>query len=261
MSALEAVEQNLVEFFRHFARSHAGGEVVELDGVSIASSGLAFHMFNAAFFSKPVLDAAGDLEQRIDRAAGYLGSHGRRWAFWACEDKLEKGLIRKARNAFRRRNLSFAYRHPGMVSDNLLPATRPLPPLEIRRVADRQGRTEFSHINSVAFRIPFEWCLELYGSASLWNGAFTGFLGYVNGEAVCTAATLVAAGAAGLYSVATLPEHERKRYAEAMTRHALAWTRERSGVQRSVLQATAPGLPLYQRMGYEAVTHFVVFSA
>jgi ribosomal protein S18 acetylase RimI-like enzyme len=135
-----------------------------------------------------------------------------------------------------------------------------LPSLEIRRVVDEQQRFEFSHINSIAFRIPLDWCLELYDTESLSDGAFTGFVGYANGEAVATAAALVAAGAVGVYSVATLPQHERRGYAEAMTRHALGWGERTSGFRRSVLQATDDGLALYRRMGYQVVTHFTVFS-
>jgi ribosomal protein S18 acetylase RimI-like enzyme len=259
MTPSDAVGQNMLEFFRHFARSHRGGEVVDLDGISIASAGMAFYMFNAAFLSKPVPDAGGDLERRIDQAAGYLGGDGRRWAFWVAEDKLENSLIRKAKSVFHRRDLRFAYRHPGMINESLAPPGRPLPPLEIRRVASRQERIEFSHINSVAFRIPLDWCLELYDADSLSDGAFTGFVGYANGEAVSTAAAMVAAGAVGVYAVATLPQHERRGYAEAMTRHALAWGQQTSGFRRSVLQSTDAGLPLYRRLGYQVVTHFTVF--
>lgn len=137
MTPSEAVGENMLEFFRHFARSHQGGEVADLDGISIASSGMAFYMFNAAFLSTPVLDAGGDLERRIDQAAGHLGRDRRHWAFWVAEDKLERSLIRKAKSAFHRRNLRFAYRHPGMINECLAPPSRPLPPLEIRRAADR----------------------------------------------------------------------------------------------------------------------------
>ncbi|MGA8580326.1 MAG: hypothetical protein WB579_16695, partial [Bryobacteraceae bacterium] len=45
----EAVSQNLRESFRIIAASRVAGEVRELPGVSIASAGVAFHMFNAAF--------------------------------------------------------------------------------------------------------------------------------------------------------------------------------------------------------------------
>lgn len=256
----QIVEQNLVEFFRRIARVRPSGDVAELEGVSIASAGIRFHMFNAAFFSQPVAQNRGDLEARIDAAGRRLGGEGRRWAFWACEERLAKGLGRKERDVFSRRGLGFAYRHPGMILERLPAASREQAVLEIRPVTDRQARLSFSHINSVAFHIPFEWCLELYDSEELWRGDFQGWVGYRNGEAVSTAATLVCAGAAGLYAVATLPEHRHRGYAEALVRYSVARVEESHGIQQSILQATHEGAPLYRRLGYRTVTHFSVFS-
>jgi ribosomal protein S18 acetylase RimI-like enzyme len=260
LPAKQAVEANLLEFFRHFARHRPSGRIEELDGVSIASCGIDFHMFNAAFFSTPVTAAEGELERRIDLAAGRLGWQGGRWAFWACEDRLDKAIIGKAAKAFASRALFLTLRHPGMASESLKPPVRPLPEMEIRPVEDRQSRLALTHINSVAFRIPFEWCLELYDAEQIWGGNFTGYVGRVNGEAVSTVATLTTAGAVGLYCVATLPGHEHKGYAEAMVRHAAACAQEASGIKRLILQSTAPGLSLYRRMGFGVVTHFAIYS-
>ena len=254
------VEQNLVEFFRLIARVRPGGDVAELEGVSIASAGIQFHMFNAAFFSQPVAQNRGDLEARIVEADRRLGGPGRRWAFWACEERLAKGMGGKERELFARRGLHFAYRHPGMILERLPAASREQVALEIRPVADRQARLSFSHINSVAFRIPFEWCLALYDIEELWQGDFQGWVGYRNGEAVSTAATLVCAGAAGLYAVATLPEHRHRGYAEALVRYSVARVEETHGIQPSVLQSTQEGATLYRHLGYRTVTHFSVFS-
>jgi ribosomal protein S18 acetylase RimI-like enzyme len=100
----------------------------------------------------------------------------------------------------------------------------------------------------------------LYDVDALWNRDFIGYLGCVDGEPVCTAATLVASGAVGLYSVATLPGHERKGYGEAITRHAVERAQARSGFTRLILQATDSGLALYRRLGYRTVTHFAIYS-
>ncbi|MFB3776244.1 MAG: GNAT family N-acetyltransferase [Bryobacteraceae bacterium] len=261
MTAADAVQENLVEFFRHFARVRGTGQTEELDGVSIAASGIAFHMFNAAFLSAPVTGGEEDLACRIDLAATRLGSGGGRWAFWACEERLRECISFKASRVFRRRGLTPALRHPGMVSERLAPARRRLPDLEIRPVQDRPSRAVFAHINAVAFHIPYEWCLQLYDLEALWGGAFVGHVGYSGGEPVSTVATLAAAGAIGIYAVATLPAYEHRGFAEAMTRYGLALAQEQSGIRRSILQATSAGLPLYHRMGYDVVTHFTVFSA
>jgi ribosomal protein S18 acetylase RimI-like enzyme len=260
MTPVDAVERNLLEFFRHFARVRGTGRIADLEGVSIASSGIVFHMFNAAFFAPPAISSQDDLARRIDLAAGLLGAAGSRWAFWACEEKLSGVAPASARRIFRSRGLVASFRHPGMVCRRLNPPRRALPELEFRQVNDAQSRAVFAHINSIAFRIPFEWCLELYDIEALWDGRFWGCIGYHNGEAVSTAATLAAAGTAGIYCVATLPAHERKGYGEAMTRHAVARVRQDPDIEWVILQATVAGLPLYRRMGFEEVTSFVVYS-
>jgi GNAT superfamily N-acetyltransferase len=260
MTPAEAVQRNLIEFFRHFARTRSAGLITELDGVSVASSGMAFHMFNAAFLSTPV-DSGEDLERRIDLAAGLLGANDFRWAFWACEAKMGGSAATAATRLFRRHGLVPALRHPGLACRRLAPPTRPTPGLEIRPVVDAAGRAAFAHVNAIAFRIPFEWCRELYDVEALWDGSFFGYVGFVGGDAVSTSATLVAADAVGVYAVATLPDHEHRGYGEAMTRHALALAGEKAGTELSILQATAAGLPLYRRMGYDVVTHFTVYSA
>ncbi len=261
MTSAEAVQENLVEFFRHFARTRSTGCTAELDGVSIASSGIEFHMFNAAFFSTPVTSGEAELARRIDLAAGLLAGQDTRWAFWACEEKMNDATASVAARAFRRRGLVPALRHPGMACERLERPQRLSPELEIRPVEDGASRAAFAHINAIAFRIPFEWCRELYDVEALWNDFFTGYVGYVGGNAVSTSATLAAGGAIGVYAVATLPGHEHKGYGEAMTRHGLAVAQKKTGIELSILQATGAGLPLYRRMGYEVVTHFMVYSA
>jgi GNAT superfamily N-acetyltransferase len=254
------VDANLVEFFRHFARVRKTGRVEELTGVSIASSGIEFHMFNAAFFSSPVTGGKKDLDRRVDLAAAVLGGHGGRWAFWASATALSTAVEGRAAATFRRYGLYEAFRHPGLICEEFNPPRRPLPVLEIRRVVDAAGRIEFARLNSLAFHIPFEWCLDLYEIEALWDTRFAGYIGYGEGQALCCAATLVAAGVVGVYSVATLPGHEHKGYGEAITRHAVAEARRESGLKQTILQATKAGLPLYQRLGYKLVTHFLIYS-
>ncbi len=67
------VAENLRQSFRTLAEGRPGAEVVELAGVSIASLGVAFQMFNAAFLSEPV-ETQQELEDRLRTAAGYFDS-------------------------------------------------------------------------------------------------------------------------------------------------------------------------------------------
>jgi GNAT superfamily N-acetyltransferase len=257
----ELVEDNLLQLFRHFASAHDSGEIRELPGVSIASSGIGFHMFNGAFLSAPVQDVSSDLKNRIAGAGDHFDGRGLRWAFWVCEDKLESAIRNRVRSVFHDYGLGLASRHPGMLAGRLLPPARPLPALEIRRVNDRELRVAFCHVNAVVFEIPFRSCLEVYDLEPLWSGPFSGYVGYANETPVTVAATMATEQAVGVYSVATLLDYRKKGCAEAIVRHALREAHKKWGIERSILQSTATAIPLYYQMGYKTVTHFSVYSS
>ena len=177
------------------------------------------------------------------------------------EDKLDSGLRRRAQAIFHGQGLGLASRMPAMMAERLAPPARTLPVLEVRQVADAPTRLAFCHIVAASFRIPFEWCRELYEPEAPWRGGFAGYVGYADGEPVTSAAIMRAAGVAGLYCVGTLPGQERNGYAETIVRCALDEARHAFGDEPAVLESTAAGLPLYQRMGFDTVTHFSVFSS
>jgi GNAT superfamily N-acetyltransferase len=104
------------------------------------------------------------------------------------------------------------------------------------------------------------WFREIFLRGPLWDSDFVGYVGYVDGEPVATAATVMAAGAIGVYNVATLPTHRRRGHGEAVMRYALEKARQETGCERSVLQATDHGLPLYLSMGYKTVTTVDVYA-
>jgi ribosomal protein S18 acetylase RimI-like enzyme len=78
---------------------------------------------------------------------------------------------------------------------------------------------------------------------------------------VATAATVTAAGAVGVYNVATLPAHRRRGHGEAVVRYAVEQARQQSGCERTILQATQYGLALYLSMGYKTVTTVRVYAS
>src|SRR5207249_7455685 len=69
------VEENLRHSFQALAEDRRSGDVREIGGVAIASAGTSFQMFNAAFLSSPVADAA-DLERRTLTARVQFESRG-----------------------------------------------------------------------------------------------------------------------------------------------------------------------------------------
>lgn len=256
---VRAVAGNLVEAMRFFGRGREDAEVRDCPGVSLISCGLNYAAFNSAVFSAPVPTESDDLVQRIQTSAAHFEGLGLRWTSWLCEDFLDPALRRQLRTTFQRFGLSLLIDPPGLYADALLIPKRPLPTLQVRPVEDDSTRLAFAYITSVAFEIPLEICKQIYGSERAWAGSFKGYIGYVDGVPVTTAAVVVTGEVAGIYSVGTLPNFRRKGHAEAIMRTALESVKQRTGIEASVLQSTASGLSLYGRMGYRKMTRFRVY--
>jgi ribosomal protein S18 acetylase RimI-like enzyme len=253
------VAENLRESFRAIAASRTAGENRELRGLSIAAAGVAFQMFNAAFLSSPVASET-ELAQRISLASVHFAARGLEWAFWVCEDFMEPRASRRSRQVFERNGLRFSVDLPGMVAERIAPPVKPLPALEIHRVADADTRAAFCGIGSTCFHVPIAWLSEVFDGAGVWQ-RFNAHVAYMDGEPVATAATVIGGGAVGVYNVATLPDHRRRGYGEAVMRHALEEARREHGIERTTLQSTPAGYGIYERMGYHTVTRVTVYAA
>jgi GNAT superfamily N-acetyltransferase len=253
------VADNLRESFRVLAASRGQGEVRELRGVSIASANVTFQMFNAAFLSCPVVSEA-DLAQRIILASLHFGKQDREWAYWVCEDFLDARIRKRSPKLFEQHGLRHSVDLPGMVAERLLPAVKPLPPLDIRRVENGPVRDAFCEIGSVCFNVPLSWFCEVFAAESIWS-RFLAWVGYRGAEPVTSAAVVIGAGAAGVYNVATIPGWQRHGFGEAVMRHALAEVQRDHGIERTILQSTPAGYRLYERMGYRTITKVAVYSS
>lgn len=255
----ESVAANLRESFRVVAAHRTGGELKEMDGVSIASAGVTFQMFNAAFLSAPVA-SEGQMDMRAAQAAVYFAARGQRWSYWICHGWLDGRTRRRLQTLLRKRNLYQAVELPGMLAEKVLPAVREFPDMEMRRVCEGPVKDAFCAIGSTCFNVPLAWFCEVFESRTVWND-FAAYVGYVDGQPVSTAATVIGGGAVGVYNVATMPSHRRGGYGEAIMRHALQQARQQHGLSRTILQSTPQGFELYQRMGYRTVTSVGVFCS
>ena len=131
----ESVAANLRQSFRVVAAHRPAGGLQEMDGVSIASAGVTFQMFNAAFLSAPVVSEA-QMDLRAAQAAVYFAARGQRWSYWICHGWLDGRTRRRLQSVLRKRNLFQAVELPGMLTVEVLPPVRELPKMELRRVCD-----------------------------------------------------------------------------------------------------------------------------
>jgi len=91
------------------------------------------------------------------------------------------------------------------------------------------------------------WCTILrYGTP----GKTLAYTGWLDGQPVATALLFLAAGAAGIYLVTTIPEARRKGIGAHMTWHALQQARD-MGYRIGVLEASEMGLGVYRSLGFQ----------
>jgi ribosomal protein S18 acetylase RimI-like enzyme len=242
-----------------FGRARKGGNIRNHAGVCVVSCGLNYAAFNAAVLSEPVGADARELTNRIEIPSSYFSPQNLRWTYWLCDDYLEKPLRRDARTIFHRCGLRPLTEAPGMYAEHLARPSRILPDIDVRPVADPATRTAFAWITSVAFEIPHAICTAIYDGESAWTNDFLGYVGYFHGQPVTTTAIVESRDVMGVYSVGTLPDYRRSGFAEAIMRKVLEESHRRTGVECTVLQSTAAGLRLYERMGYRRITNFNVY--
>ena len=132
----------------------------------------------------------------------------------------------------------------------------PAPPVEltVREVVDRDGLETFERTLVEGYpdptMQPYRW--GGYGHEANLGGPTRFFVGSVAGRPVAVAAGHVAAGVVDVDMVATMPDARGRGYGEAVT---WAATQVGSGLP-AVLIASDPGRPVYERMGYVALSRW-----
>lgn len=254
------VEANLRECFRLLAVWRARGDVLELPGVTIASAGVTFQMFNAAFLNAPV-ETAAEFERRIEAAAAHFAQRRLRWSFWLCEDWIPKSVRRKAGAIFHRSGLYLSAEMPGMAAEHLRGGAVREPGFELRQAFSGVGLRDFRQIGALCFHVPPAWFGEVFDDEMARRPGFLAWVAYQNGVPMGTAAAVVAAGVTGLYNIAVLPEYRGRGYGSAITRLATEAAMRRDGGSGVILQASAQGLRMYERMGFRTVTRVLVYNS
>jgi hypothetical protein len=138
---------------------------------------------------------------------------------------------------------------PAGPSEHTIPAE-----LTITEVVDEAGLETFEHTLVDAYpeplMQPYRW--GEFNDARVLGGPTHFFTGYVAGRPVATAAGHVAAGVNLVEFVATMPDARGRGYGEAVTWAATS----ADPTLPAVLTASDLGRPVYERMGYLAVSRW-----
>jgi GNAT superfamily N-acetyltransferase len=256
-SAFE-VDANLRGAMRCYSLATPAGEVRDYDGIVVTSSGLDYSVFNAAMLTSLVEDER-DLDRRLAMAAVHYSARGVGWSCWICEDQFLPAVLKRSDPIFAKYGMHLLTSAPGMVADPVLQDGK-VAAVECRRVSDAKTRFDFADVACVVFVLPFRISEAIYGQPGYWSSDMRGYVAYWKGKAVAVVSTVLASGVVGVYSLGTLPQHQRQGIGQTLLRYALRDTFSETGVERTILQSTQAGLSLYRKMGFRTVTRFRIYD-
>lgn len=155
--------------------------------------------------------------------------------------------------ALSKHGFGFDHGTPGMAVDlEALDGSQPrVDGLEVRVAADEESLRTWTKVFVKGYGLPADWenlvfelWLKLSSDARLRN-----YIGYLNGEPVSTSCLVYGGGAAGIYSVSTLPEARGKGIGAAITLVPLLEARE-IGYRIGTLQSSEMGFNVYKGLGF-----------
>jgi GNAT superfamily N-acetyltransferase len=137
----------------------------------------------------------------------------------------------------------------------VLRADGPVPlgkPCEVSRITDPDGIARMADMVGAAFAIEPRHVGPVYAGA--FHAAASGelYAGEMAGQAMSTVVATPAGDTAGIWCMATPPEHQGKGAGRALLTRVLETLRRR-GVTRFYLFATPAGRPLYESLGFETL--------
>lgn len=234
----EVAESNrhLQEAWKLYARVSPGGEAIDRAALAFANAKQPWFFMNVGALRTPVTDQA-DLARRAREALDYFSEPGNPWVLTGSEDWFGPN----ASSALSAVGLVHKTDLMGMVAERLLPATRQFPQVEMRRIGDEGTRLALADLNAASHDVPRQWGRLALASAALWEEPLFGTVAYIKGEPASGAFALPIDDALMVGWVATAKTHRRKGLAEMVMRESLAEAKKATGLDRTVLHATADG--------------------
>lgn len=217
-----------------------GGDADRVGNIHLYATGLPMPVFNGAIVTGPSADPESDLASIFD----FMDGRGVPWVLWV-RAGVDDSLVAAAREA----GLAEQAGPPAMGLDQI-PELPPLPEgLRTEVVTDAAGLDIHRDLMQRAFGMPAELVASLISDRFVGHETSAMMVGWMDAEPVSTAMVVMSGDTAGIYNVATPPEFQRRGLGAALT-WAAVHEGVRRGASRSTLQASAAGLPVYERMGY-----------
>ena len=248
-AAAAALDANFADLIRWYA-SRPGGEIVDAGDVTRCSTGLAFRSVNCAVDIDLDPSTADD---RIGQVRDWFEARGMPWRWLVGPTSRPVDLGERLIRA----GFALVSDGAGMALD--LTGFEPEAPpaaVQITTVDDLAGLSDWEElqrralalddVRTRAWRDAHDRALSAGGPMRVW-------VARVDGVPVAASGLFVAAGVAGIYNVATVPEARGRGIGRAVTVAALA-EGIAQGQRTAVLGASDMGYPVYRRLGFREVS-------
>jgi GNAT superfamily N-acetyltransferase len=245
---IAALDVNFYEGWRMMAAKAIDGITHEEDGVLITAPGVLPMWVNIVFVTQPLRDP----ERRLAEAFARLDERSIPFLV-----RIREGLDPDSERACERLGLRYTDSIPGMAFAPITPGRRDTP-LDIRPVEDDAAFAHFVDIIGASFGIEPEAARRLLPAGLRHTPDTFWYVGYLDGEPVAASQVMLIAGAAGVNFIGTLEAHRGRGFGEAVTWEVVNKGAEQ-GCAVAVLQASEPGKPVYERMGFRTVTSYKTF--
>ncbi|MCP4084272.1 MAG: GNAT family N-acetyltransferase [Actinomycetia bacterium] len=244
------IEAGLAEAWRRQCSWIPGGQSAYVDGLLVCRSLLPDPTMSTAVVRREPDDHA----VAVDSAASLFSIVG-----LPLTVDVADGLRPRLEQAMVDRGMGEVARRPGLAVDldrvELAPS-----PVDVR-IAPVSSPAELAAVREVqtaAFGMPPEVMAGLLHDDVLATSGVYQFGAWAEATLVSCATMHVDDRAAGLFGIATHPDHQRRGVGAAITSAALAGARD-LGADLAWLQTTDAGLGVYQSLGLEPIVDFVVW--
>ncbi len=255
-----AIEENFFAFWRVFAK-WMGTEIHENAGMLWTTSDLALSLCNTVARTQLPEHVA---DPAIDGVIAQYAARRVPVQWMICPSARPFDLPRR----LQARGFILDGSEPGMAMElgSLDPKATIPADLEIRAVEDRATFLLWSRVSVDVFIAPempalAERMLDYFDTHEPEpQSVIRSYLGCWDGQPVATSSLCPAAGVAGIYNVATIPEARGRGLGSAMTAQALREARA-LGYKVGILQASDMGYNVYRRLGMAEVCRLFFFKS
>jgi GNAT superfamily N-acetyltransferase len=242
-----AIKANLFEWYRYLGSSPKA-ELYDSPKLTWLLTGISNSFVNGVLRTQVEPD---NVDAIIEKTLAHFKSRNVTRLSWWTEPGTQPTDLGKHLVAH---GLTYTDGGPGMAVD-LMGLNEGLPTptdLTIEHVEGTETLRKWAYASIIGFEHPET-------DVNTWFDVFTGlgfdlplrnYVGILNGEPVATSELFLAAGVAGIYVVATVPDARRQGIGAALTLAPLREARD-MGYRIGILHSSPMGLGVYRRLGFQ----------